>query len=217
MFRTRKTPQSSRFLTGLLATLVAAAGAAGQSAAAAEELDLRLDPAETEVSFAVGATGHDVHGHLVLQDGEIHFDPASGAASGEIRIDAASAETGNGSRDRTLRHEVLESESFPLFVFRAERVVGDLARDGESEVELRGQLDVHGSVHPVSLPAVVTVEGERLTAHTSFPVPYVEWGMKNPGFLFLKVAPVVTVTVDAAGSLQAAPVETAAAGNAGGR
>lgn len=216
MLRTPKIPLVTRRTVGLAAVVLALAGAAAPGTAAAAELDLTLDPAATEVTFQVGATGHDVHGHLVLQAGAIHFDPETGAASGEIRVDAASAETGNGSRDRTLHEEVLESESFPLFVFRAQRVSGELAREGESEIELHGQLDVHGAVHPVSLPATVKVEGERLTAQTSFPVPYVEWGMKNPGFLFLKVAPVVTVTVDAAGSLQAT-AETTVAGNAGDR
>lgn len=214
MFRTR----TSQPLHLHPAVVLVAVVASGASAAGAQELDLRLDPAATEVTFAVGATGHDVHGHLALQGGEIHFDPATGAASGEIRVDAASAETGNGSRDRTLHEEVFEAESFPLFVFRAERVTGELAPEGESEMELHGQLDVHGSVHPMTLPATVTRDRDRLTAHTSFPVPYVEWGMKKPGFLFLKVAPVVTVTVDAAGSLEgAALVETAAIGGSGGR
>lgn len=213
MYRTPSTPRLPWLAAGVLVATAAVSTPAG-----AEELTLRLDPAATEVSFHVDATGHDVHGDFALQSGEIRFDPDTGTASGEIRVDAASAKTGNGSRDKEMNHEVLESDSFPLFVFRPERVTGELAREGASEVQLSGQLDVHGSVHPVTLPAKVEIDGDHVTARASFPVPYVEWGMKKPGFLFLKVAPVVSVDVDATGSLQeGASAQAAAAGSAGGR
>jgi len=212
-----RAPYEFRFLAFATALLMVAA-LAGPGPAGAEELTLHLDPAATEVSFDVGATGHDVHGLFVVKAGEIHVDPATGAASGEIRVDAASAETGNGSRDKTMNQEVLETDDYPLFVFHAETMSGTLAREGASDVELHGQLEIHGASHPISLPAKVEIDGERLTATTSFPVPYVEWGMKRPGFMFLKVAPVVTVSVDAVGTLQeAAAGRTAAMEGPGGR
>jgi polyisoprenoid-binding protein YceI len=205
-------------LSWLSAALIAAAAVAGSTPAGAEPLTLRLDPAQTEVRFEVEATGHDVEGAFAVQSGEIRFDPATGSASGEIRVDATSAETGNGSRDETMHQEVLESDTYPLFVFHAQRITGELAREGKSQVELHGQLDVHGGTHPITVPTTVEIDGNHLKASATFPVPYVEWGMKRPGFLFLKVAPVVTVSVDAKGSLQeATAAESMATGRTGGR
>lgn len=169
--------------------------------ASAEEMILRLTPAGSEVTFDVGATGHDVHGSLALRGGEIRFDPETGEAAGRIEIDAASAETGNGSRDKTMHGDVLESGKYPLFVFHPRRFTGELARAGASDIELAGELEIHGSRHPLTMPARVEIDGGRLSTHATFPVPYVEWGMERPGMLFLKVAPVVEVTVDAAGTL----------------
>jgi polyisoprenoid-binding protein YceI len=104
MSRTPSTPRLPWLAAGVLVAAAAASTPAG-----AEELTLRLDPAATEVSFHVDATGHDVHGAFALRSGEIRFDPDTGTASGEIRVDATSAKTGSGSRDKEMNHEVLAS------------------------------------------------------------------------------------------------------------
>src|SRR5271163_2564758 len=67
--------------------------------AATQEFTLHLDPGQSNAAFTLGGTGHTVHGTFNLKNGEIHFDPASGKASGEIVFDATSGQTGNQSRD----------------------------------------------------------------------------------------------------------------------
>jgi polyisoprenoid-binding protein YceI len=168
----------------------------------AEQRALVLDPAASKVSFTLEATGHDVEGHLALKSGRILFDPATGAASGEIAIDLLSAETGNESRDETMRGEVLETQTYPLAVFRAERLRGALAPSGPSQVTLDGTLSFHGSDHKLSLPATVDVRNGHLKAETRFPIPFVDWGLHDPSILVLRVAKVVSVKVIAEGSLQ---------------
>ena len=113
----------------------------------------------------------------------MRFDPATGAASGRIAIDAARAETGNGSRDKTMHEQGAGGrDSIPLFVFVPERFEGELPAAGaaSSEVKLVGTLSIHGSEHPLTLPARVESDGDHLTATTTFEVPYVEWGMHDP-------------------------------------
>ena len=97
--------------------------------------------------------------------------------------------------------KVLESEKHPLFHFEPSRIVGRPVDDGSSEVELQGTMTVRGEAHPMMLLARVEVVDGRLTATTTFTVPYVEWGMKDPSFLFLRVAKVVEVTIEAVGTL----------------
>lgn len=169
--------------------------------ARAEERILELDPASTLVHFSVGATGHDVHGTFHVAAGNVRFDPTTGVAGGEIRVDALSGETGNGSRDKTLREDVLETGSFPLFVFTPEKLVGTLPESGEASLELRGTVQLHGASHPLALPARVRRDGDRVTLAADFPIPYVEWGLHNPSFLFLRVDDVVQVHLEGQGSL----------------
>lgn len=184
-----------------VAAFAVVAMVAGPAAAGAEEQLLSLDPTKTAVHFTVTATGHDVEGSFHITSGDVRFDSVTGAASGEIRIDALSAETGNGSRDKTMRGDVLETERYPLFVFSPEHVVGALPATGEGQVELRGVVSLHGASHPLNLPAKVRVEGDRLQVDAAFAVPYVEWGLHNPSILFLKVADVVQVHVEGEGKL----------------
>ena len=60
-----------------------------------------------------------------------------------------------------------------------------------------------------SPPCLVEVDGDRLTGTATLEVPYVEWGMKDPSKLLLRVEKFVTVEIDLEGSLE--PVETPAA------
>lgn len=167
----------------------------------ASERTLDLDPEQTEVAFSLQATGHDVHGTLHLQEGAVTFDTDSGAASGRIAIDARAAATGNLKRDKDMHAKVLESDSFPLFVFRPERVEGDWSEGGAEQLLLHGTLAIHGAEQPLTLPAQVTVDEGHVEAVATFEVPYVEWGMHNPSLLFLRVADTVEVTVHAVGTL----------------
>jgi len=190
----------------VLAVLAAAALPAG-----AAQQTLTLDPQASNVGFQLKATGHDVHGTLYLQQGTVRFDPATGAASGRIAIDATRAETGNDSRDKTMHDKVLEVGAYPLFVFVPERFEGSLPAAGSGEVSLVGTLTIHGADHPLTLPATVERDGDRVTATTRFEVPYVEWGMHNPSILFLRVADAVAVTVKAEGELAPGADRAAAA------
>jgi polyisoprenoid-binding protein YceI len=179
----------------------------------AEPLTLTLDPASTEVTFLLGATGHDVHGILHLSSGQIGFDSEAGTAWGEIALDARRAESGNAKRDKAMHRKVLESETHPLISFRAERLDGAVAPEGESSFRIVGTVTLLGVEHPLELPVVARVEGGQVDATATFPVPYVEWGLHNPSMMVLRVAKSVDVSVHVRGSLVAAEGAQATAAN----
>jgi len=169
--------------------------------AAAEDVVVQLDPEATEVSFVLGATGHDVHGTFGFDEGTIRFDPVTGKASGELVVNAADAETGNGSRDKTMHGKVLESDQYPEIVFHVEQVEGALPEQGQGSLQLHGTMEIHGAEHPLTMPAEVDRQGDTIHATTHFDVPFVDWGMEDPSFLFLRVEKNVAVTVETEGHL----------------
>src|SRR5262245_17578492 len=190
-----------RAALGLPAAFAIAAFGPGPSGLAAEQT-LTLDPARTTIAFTLGATLHTVAGEIALVGGAIRFDAASGAASGEIALDARSASTGLTLRDRTLHREVLESERHPRIVFRADRL-RVLRRDAQSaEVELEGRLEMHGQERPFAIPARLAASGGRIAIEGRFRVTYVDWGVPDPSTLFLRVDRFVDVTVRSEGRLQ---------------
>jgi polyisoprenoid-binding protein YceI len=193
------------------ATSLLAAAAFAAAPACAVERTVTLDPQSTEVTFLLGATGHDVHGILHLRQGVIRFDTDADTASGEVSIDARLTETGNKKRDKTLHVKVLESAAHPLLVFHPRSIRGDLAPDGRSEVELVGTVTLVGHEHPLAVPATIDVDGDTVTATAAFSVPFVEWGLHDPSTFILKVAKQVAVSVNAHGSLDAGSPEATAA------
>jgi len=185
----------------LLLALAALIAAVTLTAPAAAQALLELDPGQTQVEFTLPATLHTVHGTFKLKRGTVRFDPATGAAAGEIVVDALSGATGNASRDRRMHRDILESVAHPEIVFTPTSVTGQVAPEGESHVEVQGTLMLHGAPHSVTLATAVQLTGGRLTAAAEFPVPYVKWGLKNPSTFLLRVSDTITVAVHAAGRL----------------
>ncbi len=169
--------------------------------AAAQERTVTLDPAKTKISFSLGAVMHTVHGTMKLASGEVRFDPATGAASGRVVVDARSADTANKGRDADMHAKVLETGKFPQFVLDLTRVEGRLAASGASKLTLHGKLAIHGATHEVAWPAEVAVDGETVRVKTSFEIPYVAWGMKDPGGVLLRVDKAVMVAVEGTGKI----------------
>src|SRR5262249_52058657 len=140
-----------------------------------QQQSIVLTPADTHVDFKLGATGHTVYGSFPLKRGSITYDPESGKASGEIVLDTRGAKTGNDSRDKKMHKDVLESETFPEIVFLPDRI---------ETSRVHGIFRLHGTDHEMTVP----IETDQLTVTARFIVPYVEWGMKNPGNLILHVS-----------------------------
>jgi len=168
---------------------------AARSPLRAQSQALTIDPAQTKVEFTLGSVLHTVHGNFQLKRGTLRFDPQSGAASGELIVDAASGESGNDSRDKRMHASILESAKFPEITFRPDRVDGKVAPEGKSQVQLHGIFAIHGAEHEIMLPVTVDATGGRYNATATFQVPYVKWGMKNPSTLLLRVNDKAEITI----------------------
>jgi polyisoprenoid-binding protein YceI len=172
--------------------------------ARAQEMALEIDPARTQVEFTLEAVLHTVHGTFKAKQGKIEVDPATGQCSGRLVVDALSANTGNDGRDNKMHKDVLESQKYPEIIFVPLQAQGPIAPQGTSRVQLRGTITLHGREQEITTPLEVQIAGNEWTAQTTFPVPYVKWGLKNPSTLFLRVKDTVNVTVHAAGKLTVA-------------
>jgi polyisoprenoid-binding protein YceI len=183
--------------------LFAAALLAAAPPAAAEPYRLALDPAATEISFTLGARLHTVRGRFALAAGEIRFDPDTGEASGEVRVDAKSGDTGIDRRDRVMHEEVLASAEHPLLVLRPERIEVDRREPDALAGTLRGRFEVRGASHPIELAFEGKREGERARIGVRFDVPWVAWGLPDPSNVILRVDDTLAVEVSAGGTLAA--------------
>jgi polyisoprenoid-binding protein YceI len=152
------------------------------------------------VHYTVDTTLHTVHGTFNLKSGNVHLDPNSGKASGEIIVFATSGDSGNTSRDERMHKEILQTQQYPDAVFRPTQVEGKVSRTGASDVQLHGVILLHGQEHEMVSAVHADLAADHWTGTGKFDVPYIQWGIKDPSNWLLKVKPVVHVEVEMAGS-----------------
>jgi polyisoprenoid-binding protein YceI len=172
---------------------------------------LAVDASQSKVQFTVDSTLHTVHGVFRLKSGSIQFDPAGGAASGQLVVDAASGDSDSKSRDHKMTKDILEADKYPEIIFTLQQMKGTLAPQGPSEIQLEGLISLHGQKHPMTLDVKAEVQGDSLSADTSFTIPYIQWGLKNPSALFLRVSDKVQIHIHAVGQLKASAGSTPSA------
>jgi polyisoprenoid-binding protein YceI len=182
-----------------LASCVALAAA---PAICAQAYVVNLDPTQTKVAFALDTTLHTVHGTFQLKNGQIHFDTATGKASGAIVVDARSASTDNNSRDKKMHQEILESPKYAEIVFTPAQVRGSFDPQKASQVDVGGVMRIHGQDHDFTMTlAVQPGGGSRLQCDTHFTIPYVKWGMKDASTFLLHANDTVDLEIQATAQL----------------
>jgi polyisoprenoid-binding protein YceI len=162
-----------------------------------ERLSIELDPQQSTVTFTLGAFLHTVRGTFRVKHGTVRFDTETGEATGEVVVDLTSGDTGNSSRDRKMREDVLESPRYPEAVFTLERIEGHPSLQGESQLAIHGKMKIHGGEHELVIPVRVQSGDHEATATARFEIPYVKWGMKDPSTALLSVKDRVAVEVRA--------------------
>jgi polyisoprenoid-binding protein YceI len=186
-----------------LASYVALAAA---PAICAQAYVVNLDPTQTKVAFALDTTLHTVHGTFQLKSGQIHFDTATGKASGAIVVDARSASTDNNSRDKKMHQEILESPKYAEIVFTPAQVRGSFDPQKASQVDVRGVMRIHGQDHDLTMTlAVQSGAGSELHCDTHFTIPYVKWGMKDASTFLLHANDTVELEIHATGQIAPEP------------
>jgi polyisoprenoid-binding protein YceI len=196
----RKTNVVARLAGVMVVSVLATCGAYAQSAPST--ITVHLDPAETKIAWTLDSVLHTVHGTFEMKGGLVVLNEKTGSAQGEIIIETASGKSGNDTRDGRMKKDVLESAKYPEAIFHPAKITG-FVNSGETQtITVEGMFTIHGADHPLTLQVETTVKGDRVTAKTSFTVPYVAWGMKDPSTFMLHVEKEVKVEVNAQGSLK---------------
>jgi len=167
-------------------------------------LALYIDPAQSRLHWTVGSTLHTVHGTFAVKKGTMQLDPATGKASGEIVVDAASGESGNDGRDKKMHKEIIESWKYKDIAFRPDRVDGKVESQGVTTAQVHGIFSLHGGDHELTVPVQAELTADHWKGTAKFSVPYITWGLKNPNNFLLRVDPAVQIEFQMAGKLETA-------------
>jgi polyisoprenoid-binding protein YceI len=172
------------FLPLLLAS-AAAAGAAEQGyTVVAEQSTVRIHVGKTGV---FGFAGHE-HEVVSRVEGTIVADPAGlSRSSVTLAFDAKALRvTGKGEpakdvpkvQEKMLGPDVLDVARFPSIAFRSRSVTGKEVSPGVYDIQVTGDLALHGVTRSLTLPLRVEVAADKLTATGKTVLRHSDFGMK---------------------------------------
>src|ERR1700679_991813 len=152
-------------------------------------------PDASEVKMTLKTTHEVVNGTFHIQSGSLEFDRSAAKMSGSVVVLAGSGKTGNGSRDKKMNKDILEVEQHATVSFEPKSYAGAIAPSGYSTIQVTGIFTLLGTPHEITIPIFVHLEGKTATAKAHFVVPYIQWGLKDPSFLFWKADKDVAIDI----------------------
>ena len=167
----------------------------------AQHLSFVVRPDTSQVRMKLNTTHEIVNGIFHLQSGSVEFDRGSRTMSGLIIVAAGSGKTGNGSRDKKMNNDVLKAKQYTTVSFEPKTYTGDFAPSGDSTIQVTGTFTLLGNPHEITVPVQMHFEDGSATAKALFVVPYVQWGLKNPSFLFWKADNEVAIDLNLIGDI----------------
>ena len=170
-------------------------------AALAQHQTFAVNPDASEVKMTLKTTHELVNGAFHIQSGSVEFDRSAATMSGSVVVLAGSGETGNGSRDKRMNKEILQVEQHATVSFEPKSYAGAIAPSGDSTIQVTGIFTLLGTPHEITIPILVHLEGTTATAKAHFVVPYIQWGLKDPSFLFWKADKDVAIDLFLTGRL----------------
>ena len=160
-----------------------------------------VNPDASEVKMTLKTTREIVQGTFHVQSGSIEFDRSTPKMSGSVVVLAGSGKTGNGSRDKKMNNDILKVKQHATVSFEPKSYTGAIAPSGDSTIQVTGIFTLLGAPHEITIPIVVHLEGTTASAKAHFVVPYIQWGLKDPSFLFWKADKDVAIDLNLVGSI----------------
>ena len=155
----------------------------------------------SEVKMTLKTTHEVVNGTFHIQSGSVEFDCSTPKMSGSVVVLAGSGKTGNDSRDKKMNKDILKVEQHATVSFEPKTYTGAIALSGDSTIQVTGIFTLLGTPHEITIPTFVHLDGTSSTAKAHFVVPYVQWGLKNPSFMFWKADNDVAIDLNLVGTI----------------
>jgi hypothetical protein len=170
-------------------------------AALAQHQTFAVNPDASEVKMKLNTTHEVVNGTFHIQSGSIEFDRGAPKMSGSVTVLAGSGKTGNDSRDKKMNKDILKVDQYTTVSFAPKTYTGTIAPSGDSTIQVSGVFTLLGNPHDLTVPMQIHMDGSKATARAQFVIPYVQWGLKNPSFMFWKAENDVAIDLNLVGQV----------------
>ena len=170
-------------------------------AALAQHQTFAINPDASEIKMTLKTTHEVVNGTFHIQSGSIEFDRSNPKMLGSVAVLAGSGKTGNDSRDKKMNKDILKVDQYTTVSFVPKTYSGTIAPSGNSTIQVSGVFTLLGNPHDLTIPMQIHMDGSKATARAQFVVAYVQWGLKNPSFMFWKAENDVAIDLYLTGRL----------------
>lgn len=170
-------------------------------AALAQHQTFAVNPDASEIKMTLNTTHEVVNGTFQIQSGSIEFDRSASKMSGSVVVVAGSGKTGNDSRDKKMNKDILKVDQYTSVSFAPKSYTGAIAPSDDSTIQVSGVFTLLGNPHDLTIPMQIHIDGSKATARAKFVVPYVQWGLKNPSFMFWKAENDVAIDLNLVGQV----------------
>lgn len=152
---------------------------------------LKVDPAQSTVTFHGSSTLHDFDGTAKLVAGA--FDLTAG--HGMIEADATSMNTASEGRDEKMHGEIMVTKTWPRIRF-------DLTRFEKTAAggTAHGRWTMHGVTREIAIPLTFSQVGTPAVRHAKaeFTLDIRRWSIPVPRVVIVSVDPLIKVAIDLA-------------------
>ena len=100
-----------------------------------------------------------------------------------------------------MNKDILKVDQYTTVSFAPKAYTGTIAPSGDSTIQVNGMFTLLGAPHDLTIPMHIHIDGSKATARAQFVVPYVQWGLKNPSFMFWKAENDVTIGLNLVGQV----------------
>jgi hypothetical protein len=170
-------------------------------AALAQHQTFTVNPDASEVKMTLNTTHEVVNGTFHIQSGSIEFDRSASKMSGSVVVLAGSGKTGNDSRDKKMNKDILKVAQYTTVSFAPKAYTGTIAPSGDSTIQVSGVFTLLSNSHNLTIPMQIHMDESKATVRAQFVIPYVQWGLKNPSFMFWKAENDVAIDLNLAGKV----------------
>mgnify|MGYP003975198315 CR=1 FL=1 len=133
----------------------------------------------------IEAENHQVAGVIDLRSGEFAF---------RLKIEDFQFE--NALMQEHFNENYLESDLYPLSTFTGMiEGLGDLDLSYQQEVEVTGEMLMHGVKHILTLNSTVSLKAEKLKLTADFPIRLADYQIDIPKLVFYNIAEVLDVSI----------------------
>ncbi|MER6939655.1 YceI family protein [Nocardioides sp. NPDC127514] len=138
----------------------------------------RVDEVLRGEDVTVTGRTEDVTGEVTIADGQV--------TEANVEVKVATIATDSDNRDGYFRENAIEADQFPTATF--ELTEPATLEEGATEVELVGDLTVHGETKSVTVDAEVGGDGTNaLQVVGSVPITFADFGVEAPNLGFVSV------------------------------